>query len=661
MNNKTIIIFILCSIIFSNPNSKKDCVVCHITWSDTKSHDFLKKENSHHLIDGVLSFVSTTEMCYSCHDGYVADSRKYFIKNDNHLQNDIEHTHLPLNSQNKLYCGTCHTPHNSEMFETVNYSPFLREKVNDSQLCISCHNDNITTHINHPIHVKQNNFPKALIRDDIVDNVECLTCHNLHDHQTTKLTIENNSSSLCYECHSTQFSIELSDHDFRYLGNGNSTNDVCSGCHLAHKGKDKLMWANELTENNNNRFCVNCHTENGIGKEKILTNHGHPVDTKIIKECSDKNLSENDTEIKCTSCHNPHEWSLTHVELSKNNEEGNSITSFLKRPDDSNGSLCISCHQTESEITLSDHSTNRAGFQNINLDENYNQGQCTICHNTHSDDYQFSKEINEVSKTTTLCLACHQDNENITSIGKHSHPIGVNFKTHEILPGVEKDNMNLLGCETCHDPHKWGVELYQNNGHNLDGDATSSFLKIPSTPNSELCASCHENEMNLVGSKHDMTTILNSKFNNACEGCHDMHNAETQYGLLDSLANHHNTFGEQHCLTCHAEKGIANESIPSALTHPINNKVLNDLSPFSYKDLKDKKKHNEIDCLTCHNSHQWSFDMLLNDINSFKENGTAKTSFLKKPSYNTQCQECHQKDGLWKYLYFHDTNKRNQF
>jgi len=654
--NKIILFILILSLLFSLPNSKKNCVTCHITWSNELPHDFLKKENSHHILDGIPSLVSTKEMCYSCHDGYVVDSRKYFIDEDNHLGEKIEITNLPLNNQNKIYCGTCHTPHNSEMVETISYAPFLRENINDSQLCISCHENNILKHNNHPIHVKQNNFPKALATSKVNENVECMTCHNIHNHQPTKLTIEHNSSTLCNECHSNQFAIELSDHDFRYLENGNSINDICSGCHLVHERNENFLWANNLTENNNS-FCLNCHSEKGLGKNKLINNHAHPIDTKIIKECIDPEISENNREIQCLSCHNPHEWSNNHFNLTETNEEGNSLTSFLKIPDDSNGTLCISCHQNESDIIYSDHSTKREGFQNILFNEQDNKGQCTVCHNTHSDDYQFTKDTIEVSKTTTLCLACHENNDLITNIGSHSHPIGVEFPKHSLLPGI-KNNDNIIGCETCHDPHKWGQNITENNGHDLNGDGASSFLRIPTDVNSDLCGSCHTKEMAVNGSKHDLSIMIDNSTNkNACSGCHSTHNAISQHDLLDTLAINHKSIGEQHCLSCHEKNGIAEKMIPEISTHPIKNIFLKFLPNLLSKNTKLKT----IDCLTCHDPHYWSFNKNFNNNNSFIKNGNIKTSFLKEHNYESNCQECHDINGIWKYLYFHDTEKRKQF
>ena len=58
--------------------------------------------------------VSSEEICYSCHDGYVNDSRHVVWKDNQHKTfvkpsgNVTVPAVLPLSNRNEIYCGTCH-------------------------------------------------------------------------------------------------------------------------------------------------------------------------------------------------------------------------------------------------------------------------------------------------------------------------------------------------------------------------------------------------------------------------------------------------------------------------------------------------------------------------------------------------------------------------
>ncbi len=651
---------ILISILVGAQNQKKDCVICHASWGDSQLSSTLMEIETHHSIEGRMAFVSTDIMCYSCHDGYIAESRQYFISNDHHSIDSVlsgeKTSHLPLNNKGEMYCGTCHTPHTSPMIETVNYAPFIREELNESQLCISCHENQTTKHFNHPIHVMQESFPSELFQpSEFSKNVECLSCHEMHNPKITKLIDESDHTPLCISCHSDYEIMKHSDHDFQnkdldeYKG-------MCTGCHVPHGAKDEKMWAYELNDNSNhisNRFCTECHSPSGIGKEKVVENHGHPTQSKLITECSNPILGNVNDELSCTSCHNPHIWGVDHEPLTEINEEGNALTSFLKQPDDEDGTLCVSCHHNESAITLSDHSAQRDGFLSISPEYKNGKGQCSICHDTHSNNYSITSASSPVSETTSLCLECHTNTEGITNIGNHSHPIGVEFLSTSSLKSVN-DSQNIMGCETCHDPHQWGVDIAVNNGHNLNGDGYSSFLKIPISPNASLCLDCHPEQQIVQGTEHDMTQLDHESFQNTCDGCHNTHNAKTSNGILSQILPGKDSDAKRHCTSCHNNEGLGKSKVPEVLDHPVI---------YSHKmgEQNIKVSNLEVDCLTCHDPHQWSYQMALNEPSSSNIEGNYKTSFLKNPSHESSCVTCHDKETLWKYNYFHNENKRKKY
>ncbi len=69
-----------------------------------------------------------------------------------------------------------------------------------------------------------------------------------------------------------------------------------------------------------------------------------------------------------------------------------------------------------------------------------------------------------------------------------------------------------------------------------------------------------------------------------------------------------------------------------------------------------------IDCFTCHDPHRWSHrvDLAHPDPGTNVE-GDDLSSFLRNPSEQTLCADCHGQATLWKYNYFHDPNKRKRY
>jgi len=644
---------------FASPgsNNKKDCVICHISWGELSTNSLYSHNTTHLTIDGKEAYVSNAAMCYSCHDGYISESRTYFIENDYHSLVDEfkkdELGGLPLDNLNNIYCGTCHTPHANEMTETVNFSPFLRQEIKDSQMCMSCHTDENKMHLNHPIHVKQPNMPDGLFNKNLPsDMVECLSCHNLHHSQPTKIIVQENSDKLCEQCHQDKFEIMYSDHDFSqnsdHISNRNGT---CSGCHLSHNGQSNYMWFSQLdSPETRNAFCIECHKTT----DKKFQHTGHPVDGIISNISSIKLGIESGDSLNCISCHDPHNWSHTVDKLTAINEEGTPLNSFLKLPDDHDGALCVECHNDQKQITFSDHSVIRDGFKQLPTLLKTTDGQCTICHSTHDDGFTLTRNmITPYSQTTSLCLECHTNHSLNSSIGDNSHPIGIEL-TQQNSHLNSSDSTVVMGCETCHDPHIWGEHIEINNRKDLLGTPLTSFLKTPVSSNSELCISCHPDYQSIIGTDHDLTISHPNKANNPCFGCHEIHNSPHKNGLLNTPVNSNNNSIDNHCMSCHNSKGIANNKTPKYLIHPtienpINKKIgLEAITP----------DENSINCKTCHNPHSWSIDQNLNTVDHFIQEGNYKTSFLHRKSTDLDCKKCHGFNTVVKYLYYHDDRSR---
>ncbi|KXS41070.1 MAG: hypothetical protein AWU54_1755 [Candidatus Frackibacter sp. T328-2] len=85
--------------------------------------------------------ISINALCYSCHDGTITSKGKDFFDN-------LKTTHpvgvkipdymtipddFPLDHKERMTCGTCHNPHNSDA------ESYLRVSNKTGKLCVSCH------------------------------------------------------------------------------------------------------------------------------------------------------------------------------------------------------------------------------------------------------------------------------------------------------------------------------------------------------------------------------------------------------------------------------------------------------------------------------------------------------------------------------------------
>ena len=157
-------------------SSKRDCAVCHIMWLNdfrTDKETLIKWQPGNVIMKDTQGVVSSEEICYSCHDGYVMDSRHLVWKNKQHKtfikpsNNVTIPASLPLSNKNEIYCGTCHTPHASGPASGAGFSGpniFMREKNMDSNLCEMCHeNETAFKRSNsHPLKITNLQLPDAL-------------------------------------------------------------------------------------------------------------------------------------------------------------------------------------------------------------------------------------------------------------------------------------------------------------------------------------------------------------------------------------------------------------------------------------------------------------------------------------------------------------------
>jgi predicted CXXCH cytochrome family protein len=689
-------------------DSSKDCVICHITWSpdyQTISSE-LPEQQFDLLVDGKQGRVSDENMCWSCHDGFVADSRQYFLSEDPHTklnEEKLESGKLPLDNGGKIYCGSCHTPHKEKSERKFSFSPFLRNEVENSTLCLECH-QNEKTNYSHPVHVKlEKELPAALAGHNVSPvNVECLSCHELHTHSSIRLGTANNSKQLCITCHQDEQSVAGTDHDLTLRnkdkiapnGKAYAENGLCGSCHSMHDGKAKGLWAGDIGGYNPENpdvsgfdgRCISCHTKDAVAGEKAWSGHGHKIGV-LVKECDDpKLLPTENSVLACLTCHNPHAWSADGSKPPVNeNPEGTVQNSFLRMADTQNKSLCASCHKDEAIVSQSDHSTEGGLFKSP---DQARVGHCTICHNQHSEEpYADNYATKTLSPFSSLCVSCHKEQSQIDGpggTGAHGHPMSVVIKntvndlkgfSADITGGMTADT--LIGCETCHDPHKWSVAGISWTGAGCNGEEGSSFLRFDNRE-SLLCLKCHEEQSQLIGSSHDYNTLDSSREGlpemsakdavdrkSSCAWCHSSHNAEISENSLalyldDAAINDKDltagwdkesleskikywSEGARQCLVCHTQSG-GSETVPEAWAHPLDSYSIAQGQGSMEMYLE------AIDCGTCHDPH----------VNSTNGEFGKRSDYLKGNSLKTVCADCHGEKTLWKFGFYHDKKKRTR-
>ena len=157
-----------------NIAAKRECSICHIMWLDAFQQadvtPLIPYDPKPLMNTGRQDVVSNERNCFSCHDGYILDSRfvwedmtyshpvgvepsdKVNMPSAKEAQLRPELNLFPLNSDGKVYCGTCHSAHGVDWKQDE--SPvFLRAKNIESSICLNCHKNRSTGPDggNHPI------------------------------------------------------------------------------------------------------------------------------------------------------------------------------------------------------------------------------------------------------------------------------------------------------------------------------------------------------------------------------------------------------------------------------------------------------------------------------------------------------------------------------
>ena len=466
---------------------KKNCISCHLSWASGYQPE---------TTDPVrVPPVASERMCYSCHHGAVIDSRIAIGRGEQHpnqhhqrnqekagtpdkLPNDFTLVDTRGEPRTRLYCGSCHTPHNVEAEAAIRrdpgyQNPWLRVLDHDGDLCERCHESKINPVPEHGLPERGINHPLAI---------------------RLKAPPATESQGYARDEHLQRGLPQPLLDQGALLGSRRQL--ICQSCHLVHGAETESLLP---MNNEQSGMCEVCHQRHAARDLEEARRKGvHPVNIEL-----DEPVKMGDIEINrvtCLTCHTAHEG-----------VEGTPSLRFDHR----DGVLCGYCHDGYEAVANSDHDLRLTANESLNRlrEPPQKNGVCGSCHTLHRGDgempflYAVQSAPYQGSEHATvrdrLCLGCHVE-EGVAKealVEHFSHPRAdlILRSAPETMPLLAKegviDEFGEIGCITCHDPHRWSVDesprlAGPGEPQNRAGDVTNSFLRHRDLKGT-FCVGCH--------------------------------------------------------------------------------------------------------------------------------------------------------------------------
>ena len=603
-----------------NPKSAKGCAICHYRWIDTF---FIEGRGSDLVEYHSEKVVATPEMCISCHDGSVMDSRAKLNNDSGHKTNmkppdNIKIPEIfPLDEAGKVQCATCHTAHGVPSGTDTKDSIFMRTSNTDSAMCRMCHpgRDGGLETGNHPVGTVNRKIPSKMIDLGAIvgkkkDQVVCETCHTAHGSPHENFLIDSaGDSALCLDCH-----------------------------------RDKEIF-----------------TADGKRKPYHVLNvvpQKAKIPQRLVKQGA--KLGFNGV-ITCQTCHKVHNNKIKQTLLLVKN--------------DARSTLCLTCHADKHHMTDTQHNLAHSAPKEKNLDGKTaaEAGVCSACHLPHRAARKLHTEKNF---TTQLCLSCH-GKRNIAKkvdVAGSGHPLTVSpFEKKDTYSGLTiidadqgkltlplfnkfgaRSKKGLMTCSTCHNPHGTRADSLTGKARkDVKADKKTYFLREQAP---DICGECHRSKFSIANSKHDLAKVRPASKNTLsqtpseaglCGNCHVAHGGRKGFLWARELEMTEKEGGvlEDLCVSCHNEKGLAGEKVIKGPSHPVGispvEKGLNTSLPLF--GMADKiSKNGVMTCGTCHDPHRWD-PLKKMDAGHYDIEGSAQNSFLRLENSPDPklCQNCH--------------------
>lgn len=616
-----------------NPDSAKECALCHYRWIDTFFIDGKGSELVEYQAEKV---VATSEICFSCHDGSVVDSRARVYNDQHHPINKpppagmVIPAIFPLDADGNMQCATCHTAHGVSSEMGMEKTVFLRASNTNSEICRMCHaaQDGGPAMGNHPVDTTKIAIPAKLKSLGAAEGrkknqVICETCHSVHGSPNEKFLIESTKhSELCLDCHEDKAGLINTAHDLqRYApdarnSRGQTARDtgVCGACHMVHGSRKLALWARTIDTTSDNpvqNLCISCHNKQGMAQKKLVTGQMHPLQVKPQEKGLQTSLPTFDHQGKrvseggfmsCPTCHDPHRITALEAAAHQEDKEDKMIrTRFLRKDNLVSAGLCADCHVQQAYVTNTDHDLRLTGASTRNSKGQTpsESGVCGVCHLVHG-----SSSLALWARTPIkpganpdqqLCLTCHTHDKvaEKKSLYYYQHPMNLKPGAKGLttsLPLYDREGKScgeggVMTCGTCHDPHRWDPdEKAPRQSVVGEGTGENSFLRKSNAPQSELCEDCHVGKSYIAQTDHDMNLTAPDSQNlsgqtpaesGTCGACHYVHNGENRLKLWGRRMGRGVGVMDRLCNDCHSSTGVAKAKVPFVASHPEDKLIIN--------------------------------------------------------------------------------------
>jgi len=631
----------------------------------------------HHGLGGRDMLADTLEesrLCLRCHG-----ERRPLLDSPHDLRRSAaeERNRLGRTAEQSGPCGACHSFHQ-----------FARRPepgvLDPTGLCTTCHRPGQCGEkapglpFSHPSDVDLTHLPAAPElklyssgEDPSRRAVACLTCHDPHETRHAHFLREE-PDSLCAKCHSDKAATLAGGHDFTTQpevrnARERTAADVgkCGFCHGVHNAGGPALWvATTDSPADPDDLCVQCHRAGGLAAGKPQTQFRHPTGPATLAAArelvttrplfDDDGRRCPDGSVACASCHDPHATA--------------DHSPALLRAGPPTSALCTSCHSEQALLAGGLHDP-RVAPHTWPQTAVESQDQCLACHQAHSNDparmLWTVAPLPEFASSDGACLACHRHTEwggygTGPEPGTTLHPrvMTLDNDVHglPLVPDEAGRTSGAIGCKTCHNPHapKDGPPHLLRSGQNPDPAA--------------MCLRCHHDVQYIGMSLHSREALReHPATSQVCGPCHVVH-AVPGTSVAGMWAAPQ-VEGAQppdvgRCLGCHGPGGSAAQA--AAVEHPAV--ALENVDPpgaAGYMPLVDAQGRinggGRIACITCHMPHGRPPGLGFPSIDPTRVSQDQirhMMPMLRPYVAPNLCSSCHGFDGLRRYLYYHQPEKR---
>ncbi|HUN79988.1 MAG TPA: cytochrome c3 family protein [Phycisphaerae bacterium] len=446
------------------PEDRLICLSCH---------------KLHHGKDVFLLAQDLTDgkLCLGCHS---AKQSVLATSHDLRERFPEEKNRLGMTPTSGGPCSACH------LFHRYARPPEVSDVDPGGGKCISCHQEGrcAGTKTLGPV-----NHPTA-----------CVTCHDPHKNQPMHF-LRAAPGELCVTCHSNYKSLDKGPHDYRTASvnwpqAAAKEEDRCMRCHRPHGDTETMLFRvtpSKSAAAPRDGACIACHPKSAWhGDNRLAAQHPEKITRPLPKNNLPLVFKEEQQEIGCRTCHNPHKPDGAHGK-------------FLRVESGEPGAaLCMTCHQDKSAVQLTSHSEVSLGSKGMEAEA------CLPCHSVHAaadairPSLMWPKSLTsgQTAGPASDCTACHRAGgpAKVPAIAIHPRVNMWNFAASDSPDALrlydEKGAVSERGsvtCKTCHAPHgHLADEELAKAGRQLSPESFKGarlMLRPFVTPN--ICTGCH--------------------------------------------------------------------------------------------------------------------------------------------------------------------------